>query len=1802
MHFPFTKTCLPASVASPLAAVALFFTGLLAAPAQIPLEMEIEEGGQARIVELATDEIEFGKKGEQPVDSLRQDVEARVAGARVVDDTVGHVVVKLSRPYDRRLAGLSSETLDLAVPGAEAAPIFYLKGALRNQWSRRLASKSVLVYLKEGETPEQVRHAAGAAAFRETGIRGVTVLKFSTPFQAIQASAGFAGRGVQARPLLRQSLQKMGVPPRDQFFPEQWHLVNTGQRNAVIGVDINVLPAWDIGLASGITISIVDDSLQTLHPDLQENCPPVATKLHHDFRDDDDDPKPTNAQDIHGTPVGGLAAARQNNGSPDPTTGLLLGVSGVAPEARLLGLRLIGGPVSDEDAAAAITWSPNGNIVDVSNNSWGYEGTSLAGADLLLKAALRTAAVQGREGKGQVTVFAGGDGRSYQYNANYSSVSNSRFVIAVGAITSAGLFAPYSNPGAPLLVCAPGGGTGFFGAEQRLVTTDVTGVGGLNPGAGDLSNTDYTRQMTGTSAAAPMVSGVVALMLGANQNLGWRDVKEILAGTARRIDETSTDWLIRPLQTGSARFYNGGGFKFNHNYGGGLVDAFGAVVRSQTWKNLGTELSQSNSLAEPGTGTTIVDDGNTKLSREFDFSGANFPNLRVEEVEVEVLITHRHRSDLEINLVSPSGVRSLLAQQRAHPFAGADTDTDYRDIVLNMETQVLTPRNGGWVFTTTHHWGENSTGKWTIEVIDRIAGTVGKLVSSAIRLYGTAAGQQRVMFDQQLYSANEPGTPISGTFSQTNFDVTITATGHTLAVGSPVYLTFSGGVPSSPASALYSVVTSTTGTGFTVTASDSVSRTGNVLVKPAVNQTVTVRRFGGTTGAFTVDYQTASGTAAAGQDYLVSTGTVSFAEGDETKDIFLPILADAEPEITESVQVILKNLQGSQVAFGGNTLARINVVDDEINFVKVEATDGVASERSAEVSADPGVFTLTRSKVSSQPQDVFFTLGGSALPGLGIGGDYNPLPNNGGIYIATIPAFQTSITVIIQPREDTGSIEGTENVILTLQPSAGYQIGVPVSAEVIIVDNDRPRVQMTLLDNLADEKPSPTAADNASFLIRRSETEPKSLIVFLRYGGTQVLGTNYLLKYTGPNGVERTLSDPLASNTVEIPANQTDVIVTLVPIDDDIYQATKTADISIQPRPDYAFNFGFLTSIHLNIVERDPFPDTRIPVIAITTPRVGERLDAQTPVTFSGRAGDNVAVDSVLYRINRGVWLKVPTLVAAPVTVPPARVKLVSWTLPIEYVAQQGSLVLGSAEITGLANITKLALGMPVEAIGLPRGAAIVSIGAAGSGKVTVDKLATQTGTTTVRASYLVLGPNVVETMAIDDDGNRSRLDSARFDFVQFRPLNVSIVGSGVVTRGFTPVSNREVGKTVRITAQALPGSVFDGWTGFVTSPQRTIAFVMPNAETSLTARFVANPFVREVTGLYTGLIEAPAPSVFSFETSGYFRVNVSATGAFTGQFVLGGVSYPLRGEFSGSGQYVVELRRANNFSITVNLALDVNPSGTKRIVGTISTNAFASTLIANRAAYSASNPVPANLVGRYTLLLPAANPIGDAQRDPRGNGIGTLALGSNGIIHWRGTLADGTRVAQNQPLTKDNTWALFLNLYQSKGVLLGTIAMDRNQATTDLSGKYNWSKPAVLRDRFFPFGFRILAADFLGSFYEAPAAGTSALPGFGTAANNGRLTLQEGSLLNDITRTLTYSAANRITITNPGTERTNLTVAPGTGVVSGTFNHPVSGVKTSLSGVIFKKKEIIVGRFQGTSVSGVNPQTGRLLIEKASP
>ena len=312
--------------------------------------------------------------------------------------------------------------------------------------------------------------------------------------------------------------------PNDPLFVDQWHLLNTGQGGGLVGADANVTPAWDSVTGAGVVIGIVDDEVQLTHPDL---APHYRSDLDYDFNFNDADPSPDNPLDNHGTAVAGVAAAAGNNA---------LGVTGAGFEAELAGLRLISSDpnAAFNDALLATALDYNNQSIDIYNNSWGfiyplYDGTFYP----MGVAALRNGALTGRGGLGSIYVFSAGNSGATQDNVNYYAMQNSRYVIAVGAIDNLGVSSWYSTPGAAVLVSAYSNG-GSLG----ITTTDRTGDDGYNlAGAADgdpLADTNYTSTFGGTSSAAPLVSGIVALMLEANPNLSWRDVQVILATTAKK--------------------------------------------------------------------------------------------------------------------------------------------------------------------------------------------------------------------------------------------------------------------------------------------------------------------------------------------------------------------------------------------------------------------------------------------------------------------------------------------------------------------------------------------------------------------------------------------------------------------------------------------------------------------------------------------------------------------------------------------------------------------------------------------------------------------------------------------------------------------------------------------------------------------------------------------------------------------------------------------------------------------------------------------------------------------------------------------------------------------------------------------------------------------------------------------------------------------------------------------------------------------------------------------------------------------
>jgi len=476
-----------------------------------------------------------------------------------------------------------------------------------------------------------------------------------------------------------------GLGSFDPLFDDQWHLLNTGQEGGTAGMDLNVTAVWSMGLrGEGIRIAVVDDGLEIDHEDLATN---IATGLSHNYIDDGNNP----VTGKHGTAVAGTIAARDFND---------LGLRGVAPRANLVGYNLIQALTLSNEADAMTRDMEN---VHVSNNSWGApDDADLHASSLLWRDAIVTGLIQGRNGLGILYVWAAGNGARIGDNSNYDGYANNRGVVAVCAVDDDGNHAAYSEAGANLWVCGPSRSDVNVG--HGISTTDNDGASGFNvSGAPNYTNLGYSKLFTGTSAATPGVSGVIALMLQANPALGWRDVRLILAQTAQKNDPSHEDW-----------FTNGAGHDINHIYGFGMVDANAAVAVAFAWNNVGAEEAHEEtalpSLAIPDNDPSGVED-------TIAIVGSGLSNIEYVEVTFSAA-DHTFSGDLEITLNNnTTGTVSRLAE------------------VHNCPGLVCTPHDD-WVFGTARHLGEVADGSWTLKVADKAVLDVGTFQSWGVKFYG----------------------------------------------------------------------------------------------------------------------------------------------------------------------------------------------------------------------------------------------------------------------------------------------------------------------------------------------------------------------------------------------------------------------------------------------------------------------------------------------------------------------------------------------------------------------------------------------------------------------------------------------------------------------------------------------------------------------------------------------------------------------------------------------------------------------------------------------------------------------------------------------------------------------------------------------------------------------------------------------------------------------------------------------------------------------------------------------------------
>lgn len=183
-------------------------------------------------------------------------------------------------------------------------------------------------------------------------------------------------------------------------------------------------------------------------------------------------------------------------------------------------------------------------------------------------------------------------------------------------------------------------------------------------------------QHGGTSAAAPIAAGMIALVLSVRPDLHWRDVQYLLMTTAIPVSTHDLDWK----RTAAGRL-------FNHKFGYGSMDAYALVEAAKTFTSLGPQTSFHPPAVVVKKAIPQGNKGGVHsvlaVTAE-NLAGKGVALGTLEHVTVTVNIEHQRRGDVEVVLISPNKVESQIGARRRW-------DTSTLGFV-------------DWTFMTVKHW------------------------------------------------------------------------------------------------------------------------------------------------------------------------------------------------------------------------------------------------------------------------------------------------------------------------------------------------------------------------------------------------------------------------------------------------------------------------------------------------------------------------------------------------------------------------------------------------------------------------------------------------------------------------------------------------------------------------------------------------------------------------------------------------------------------------------------------------------------------------------------------------------------------------------------------------------------------------------------------------------------------------------------------------------------------------------------------------------------------------------------------
>lgn len=469
----------------------------------------------------------------------------------VKEISIGGQVFILAKKFDKKKQNISKEEIDYQIP------VFY------NENTPYYFNGNVILRPKKGINLDKIKwlvnnemiamDSTSSGTFFYKAKRGDDILNISNKISE-------SGLVEFCHPDFLAQIVKH-LTPADPNYDHQYYLNNTGQFGGTAGIDINAPEAWDITRGCNtVRIAVIDDGVET-HPDLTGRVLPGFTALIPNgngapnnvcFDADPNDPNNPLLRVGHGMACTGIIAASHNN----------LGVAGIAPNSLIYPVNIFVGGETVADLITSINraWNPAFGNADIISNSWGFRATTgPAGIAQEITDARTLGRVRNGVTLGCIVIFSSGNSNPVAGCLDcFNGVAfpgNVNGVITVGAIDNVGNIHGYSSRGSEMDVVAPSGGANGvadLGGCQiptgNVRTIDRAGANGYAVG-------DFFDGFNGTSAAAPQVSGVAALMISANPRLTEAQVRTIL-------QQTATDM---------------GSGGFDNTFGFGRVNAFTAV-------------------------------------------------------------------------------------------------------------------------------------------------------------------------------------------------------------------------------------------------------------------------------------------------------------------------------------------------------------------------------------------------------------------------------------------------------------------------------------------------------------------------------------------------------------------------------------------------------------------------------------------------------------------------------------------------------------------------------------------------------------------------------------------------------------------------------------------------------------------------------------------------------------------------------------------------------------------------------------------------------------------------------------------------------------------------------------------------------------------------------------------------------------------------------------------------------------------------------------------------------------------------